>query len=256
MVTRTSSEHSQIENLAVMEEGSESEAVFGALNLNPQLFCNEVLNNVDEIVDQAFDFFYQDASTKLNIEGTQRSQDLKKGVDCVRQRVQSVLDSKLDAWENYILRHCFALPPGFHMPNNDESNEKGLDPGAPFDPDVDAQLDSLREKLAEVGKESEMLNQELQALERKSTASAGCINEAVQLYEQNSMHELFQEIVNTASELGMKMGKLNSSMIEETDKMKTKRIYSEDIDLSAINTAKGFSNVKLDDLEGFIMKSV
>lgn len=251
MVTPTSHKHRQLGNLAGME-GSESEAVFSALNLNPQLFCNEVINNVDDIIDQAFDFFYQDASTKLNIEGTQRSQDLKKGVDCIRQRVQSVLDKKLDTWENYILRHCFALPPGFRMPNTDESNEKGLDRGASFDPDIDAQLDSLREKLAQVGKESEMLNQEIQALERKSTVNAGCINEAVQLYKQNSMHELFQEIVTTASELRMKMGKLNSSMIEETDQMKTKRIYGTEMDLSAINTAKGLSNVKLDDIEGFV----
>ncbi|KAL2337010.1 hypothetical protein Fmac_011456 [Flemingia macrophylla] len=43
-----------------------------------------------------------------------------------------------------------------------------------------------------VGKESEMLNLDVQALERKSTVNAGYINEAVQLYEQNSMHELFQ----------------------------------------------------------------
>lgn len=40
-------------------EGSESEAVFDALNLNPQLFCNEVLNNVDDVLLEAFDFFYQ-----------------------------------------------------------------------------------------------------------------------------------------------------------------------------------------------------
>jgi len=32
----------------------------------------------------------------------------------------------------------------------DESTESGVDPGAPFDPDIDAQLDSLREKLTEV----------------------------------------------------------------------------------------------------------
>ena len=32
----------------------------------------------------------------------------------------------------------------------DESTENGPDPGAPFDPDTDAQLDSLREKLTEV----------------------------------------------------------------------------------------------------------
>ncbi|BAT76479.1 hypothetical protein LR48_Vigan01g269100 [Vigna angularis] len=244
-------------NLAGME-GSESKAVFDALNLNPQLFCNEVLNNVDDVLDEAFNFFYQDASTKLNIEGTQKSQDLKRGVDCIRQRVQSVLDKQLGAWENYIIRHCFSLPRGFRLPNTDESTESGHDPGAPFDPDIDAQLDSLREKLTEVAKDSEMLNQEIQLLERKSTVNAGYINEAVQLYEKNSMNELFQEIVTTASELGMKLGKLNSSMIEETDQMKTKRIYSTEMDLSAVHSAKGLSNKNLDDIEEFvgIMKSM
>ncbi|XP_020228240.1 protein MIS12 homolog isoform X2 [Cajanus cajan] len=199
-------------------EGTESEAIFGALNLDPQLFCNEVLNSVDDILHEAFDFFYQDASAKLNIEATQRSQDLKK----------------------------------------DESNENGLDSGAAFNPEIDAQLDSLREKLTEVGKESEVLNQEIQALERKSTVNAGFINEAVQLYEQNSMHEMFHEIMTTASELGMKMGKLNSSMIEETDQMKIKKIYSTEMDLSAINSAKGLSNLKLENLEEFasVMKSM
>ena len=37
-----------------------------------------------------------------------------------------------------------------------------------------------------------MLNQEIQLLETKSSINAGYINEAVQLYEQNSMHELFE----------------------------------------------------------------
>lgn len=41
----------------------------------------------------------------------------------------------------------------------------------------------------QVGKESEMLNQEIQALERKFIVNAtGHINEVIQLYEQNSMH--------------------------------------------------------------------
>ncbi|KAK7347055.1 hypothetical protein VNO80_21581 [Phaseolus coccineus] len=60
------------------------------------------------------------------------------------------------------------------------------------------------------------------------------------------------EIVATASELEMKMGKLNSSMIEETDQMKTKRIYSTEMDLSAVHSAKGLSNEKLDDIEEFV----
>jgi len=38
------------------------------------------------------------------------------------------------------------------------------------------------------------------------------------------------------------MGKLNSSIIEETDQMKTKRIYSTEMDLSAVHTAKGNQN--------------
>lgn len=40
-------------------EGSESEAVFNSLNLNPQLFINEALNSVDDLVDDAFDFYLQ-----------------------------------------------------------------------------------------------------------------------------------------------------------------------------------------------------
>ncbi|KAK7347392.1 hypothetical protein VNO80_21922 [Phaseolus coccineus] len=50
------------------------------------------------------------------------------------------------------------------------------------------------------------------------------------------------------------MGKLNSSMIKETDQMKTKRIYSTEMDLSAVHSAKGFSNEKLDDIEEFVDK--
>jgi len=50
------------------------------------------------------------------------------------------------------------------------------------------------------------------------------------------------EIVTTASELGTKLGKLNSSMIEETDQMKTKSIYSPEMDLSAVHSAKGNQN--------------
>lgn len=40
-------------------EGSESEVVFESLNLNPQLFINETLNTVDDLLDDAFHFFHQ-----------------------------------------------------------------------------------------------------------------------------------------------------------------------------------------------------
>lgn len=38
-------------------EGSKSEAVFDSMNLNPQLFINATINTVDDVVDEAFDFF-------------------------------------------------------------------------------------------------------------------------------------------------------------------------------------------------------
>lgn len=46
-----------------------------------------------------------------------------------------------------------------------------------------------------VGKESSELSRELQALEKQSSAtdhSAGLVSEALQLYDQNSVHDLFQ----------------------------------------------------------------
>ncbi|KAL1330053.1 hypothetical protein AAHE18_12G085400 [Arachis hypogaea] len=236
-------------------EGSESEAIFESLNLNPQLFVNEVRNTVDDVVDEAFDFFHQEASTKLNSEGyIQKSEDLKK-VDCVRQRTQSVLDRSLAMWEKYCLLHCFAVPQGFCMPNTDKSNENGLHPDAPFDPDIDAQLNSLRTRLTEVGKEFEVLNHEIQILEKQSTVNAHYVNNAVQLYEQN--HVLFQEIVTTAAELGIKIRKLSTTTIEESEQMKTKVVYSLELDLSSIKSGKDLSNMNLNDLKKFarIMKS-
>lgn len=37
-----------------------------------------------------------------------------------------------------------------------------------------------------------MLNKEVKALKKQSTSEIGLINEALQSYEQNSLHELFQ----------------------------------------------------------------
>ncbi|CAL0330564.1 unnamed protein product [Lupinus luteus] len=238
-------------------EGSESEAVFESLNLNPQLFINQVLNTVDDVVDEAFNFFHDDASIKLNTEATQRSHDLRKGVDCIRGKVQSVLDKQLSIWEKYSLHHCFSVPQGFVLPNTDELRENGsVHPDASFDPDIDAQLGSMRRKLTEVGEESEMLNQEIQALERQSSLNAGYIEEAVRLYDQNSL--LFEEIVTTASELRTKMRKLKTGMIEESEQVKIKRICTKEVDLSSINPAKGFSNAELEDLQEILttMKSM
>jgi len=51
------------------------------------------------------------------------------------------------------------------------------------------------------------------------------------------------EIMTTASELRLKIGKLNTNKIEETGKMKAKRIDNNKMDISAIYAAKGNQNI-------------
>ncbi|GMN57979.1 hypothetical protein TIFTF001_027079 [Ficus carica] len=276
-------------------EGSESEAVFESLNLNPHLFINEVLNTVDDLVDDAFDFYLQQASSALRIEGTARSLDLTKGVALIKKTIQSALDKRLVMWEEYCLNHCFEVPEGFSLskglawvlilkilkisnvtiflafsvssyflspspvsPTADEPpRNSSVCQDALCDPDLDAQLDSLRNKLTMVGKESAALNQELRALEQQSVASgnfAGLINEALQSYEENSFDNMFQEMAKTASELRIKMGKLKTKTMEETEQRRTERLHTLSRDSSRLEYSNGLADAKLEDLQGFLAK--
>ncbi|CAI0462068.1 unnamed protein product, partial [Linum tenue] len=66
------------------------------------------------------------------------------------------------------------------------------------DPALDSQLDSLRERLAEVSRQSIELNRELQDLERKSTATDRCnelLAEVFQSYDKNSADSLLQVLL-------------------------------------------------------------
>ncbi|KAJ4713292.1 protein MIS12-like [Melia azedarach] len=234
-------------------EGSESEAVFNSLNLNPQLFINETLNTVDDLVDDAFSFYFQQASTLLKTEGTDRSQDLSKGVAYIRNMIQSALDKRLDMWKKYCHHHCFAVPEGFSLPKTNElPGESSMCEDALNDSDLDAQLDSLRDKLSMVGKESAELNRQLRSLEKQSSASGHCAalaDEALQLYDQNSMHDLFQEMVKTASELRMKMDNLKARRMEDIQRTRAERVYSPKRDFCTMNRSKGLLSTKLEDLQ-------
>uniref|UniRef100_A0A2P2Q5M7 Protein MIS12 homolog n=1 Tax=Rhizophora mucronata TaxID=61149 RepID=A0A2P2Q5M7_RHIMU len=182
-----------------MEGSSESEAaVFESLNLNPQIFINEALNSVDNLLDDAFHFFSQEASQLLKTEGTDRSQYLNEGISHIRHKIQSDLDTRLGMWEKYCLCHCFAVPKGFSLPKPDGRDEL-LDENLTQqdvlgDPDLDMQLDSLRDRLAVVERESRELNRELETLERESASSnhSAALSEILQLYEQNSANDMFQ----------------------------------------------------------------
>ncbi|KAA8541134.1 hypothetical protein F0562_025120 [Nyssa sinensis] len=235
-------------------EGSESEAIFDSFNLNPQLFINEVLNGVDDLVDEAFDYFHREASTLLKVEGTDRSDDLRKGVNYIRNMIQTVLDERLAMWQKYCLRHCFSVPEGFSLSKANESpGDSLMDHDALGDPELDAQLDSLRDKLTLVGNETAELNRELRALERQSVVSsccAGSVNEAFKLYEQH--HEMFQELTRTASEIRMKMGKLKTKMVEQTECSRKEWMHMPNIDMCMMKGGKGLSNATLEELHKYI----
>ncbi|XP_057514506.1 protein MIS12 homolog isoform X2 [Actinidia eriantha] len=203
-------------------EGSECEAIFDSLKLNPQLFINAVLNSVDELVDDAFDFFHKQASTMLKIEGTDRSDGISK---------------------------------------NESAGDSSMDIDILNDRELDAQLDSMRNKLALVEKETADLNREFQALERQSVLSNHCtgsINEALQLYEQHHVHAIFEELTKTALELSKKMEQLNAKSLEQSECIRRERMHIPDGDLFRVNHGNGLFNVALDELQAFItdMKNV
>lgn len=242
-------------------EGSESEKIFDSFNLNPQLFINEVINSVDDLVDEAFDFFQQEAAVNLKTEGTDRSDDLKKGVAYIRNMVQLALDKRLSMWEKYCLRHCFTVPEGFSLPKADEpSGHTSLDLDSLGDAELDAQLDSLRNKLTQVGKESADLNRELRALERQSRMSnhsVATLNEALQFYNEQNVQEKFEELVKTASEFRSSLENHKNRTFTEVEHLRAEKIRKLDGDTLRLNyhgghDHSGLLNAKLDDLHQFL----
>ncbi|KDP20051.1 hypothetical protein JCGZ_05820 [Jatropha curcas] len=234
-------------------EGSESEAVFESLNLNPRSLVNEILNTVEILLDDAFDFFHEKASTLLNADGTDRSQPLSQGVDHIRSIIQSNVGRRLGMWQEYCLRRSFAVPQGFSLPQSESPDESLACQDVLCDPDLDAQLDSLRDRLNLIGKESAVMFHELQALERQSALNEGCValaNEALQFYKQNSGHDMLQEMVKTASEFRTKIEKLRTRRVEAADSIRTKRVYEPERDVSTLS--HGLINAKLEDLQEFL----
>ncbi|CAH2079491.1 unnamed protein product, partial [Thlaspi arvense] len=235
-------------------EGSKSEAVFDAMNLNPQLFINETINTVDDVFDEAFDFYSREASAFLRInEGSdKRSQELSNGIDRVRNMIQSILDKRLKIWEVYCVRYTFAVPEEFVLPESDESSvysNQNIQDGS-NDLELDAELDSLRHKLNLVGKRSVELNSELQALERTSVSneqSARLVNEALQLYDESSVDDMFKEMAKVASELRAGIDKLKTRRMKAVDGAKGERLKNDGKYFSATN-----SDGKLEDLDKFL----
>ncbi|XP_059305979.1 protein MIS12 homolog isoform X2 [Lycium ferocissimum] len=196
-------------------EGSESEKVFDLLNLNPQLFINETLNCVDDLVDDAFDFFHKEAANLVKTEGTDRSDDLKK---------------------------------------DGPSGDSSVDINGVENPELDSKLDFLRNKLSQVGKESAALNRELRELERQSMLSgrsAASLAEALELYQQQSVNEKFEELVRTASDFRTKVEVLTTRM-EDTEHPRAKKSRISNGELYRLNNDEGLLSATVEELQELV----
>ncbi|KAI3463875.1 hypothetical protein Pfo_020538 [Paulownia fortunei] len=237
-------------------EGSNSDVIFESLNLSPQLFINEVLNIVDDLFDEAFNFFLQEASTLLKTEGTDRSAELSKGVAYIRDLIQLTLDQRMQKWEEYCLRFCFRVPEGFSLPKASESSGDDLpDLDALTDTELDAQLNSLRDRLTMVGKESAELGRERRALERQSLSSnqsAGSIDEALQLYKKLDATQMFHELTTMASEFRAKLGNLKRRRMEESQCDRADRLHVRHGDVLRVPRGNGLFGAKLEELQEFL----
>ncbi|KAK9105430.1 hypothetical protein Scep_022274 [Stephania cephalantha] len=84
----------------------------------------------------------------------------------------------------------------------DKSDGTLMDVDVLLDAELDVQLDSLRKKLSWAVKKATKLQSELQLLKKQSVLSdkrAEYVNEAVQLFEENSLPDMFQDKFEAAT---------------------------------------------------------
>ncbi|KAM0888312.1 hypothetical protein ACQ4PT_028439 [Festuca glaucescens] len=204
-----------------MEGEDASSAAEAALGLSPQLFINEVLNTVDEVRCQAFEYCLQLSLRPRPPVGAataaQKAQELERGVTEIHHLVRDVLDTRMSKWEAYCLRHCLTVPEGFMAPEDDNSSAKVSDKDGNHDSELDEELNLLRKKLEAANKESEELQREISSLERQTTYRStlnSSIAEVVKLFEDKSVQDNIQALVNTLPKLHQKMKVMKRKKVE------------------------------------------
>lgn len=106
-----------------------------------------------------------------------------------------------------------------------------------------------------MGKESAELKRELQALESQSMLSgrsAASLTEALELYQQQSVNEKFEELVRTASDFHTKLETLTAKMMEDTEHPRAKRSRVSNGELYRMNNNKGLLSVTMEELQELV----
>ncbi|XP_044959222.1 protein MIS12 homolog isoform X2 [Hordeum vulgare subsp. vulgare] len=162
-----------------MEGDDETSAVEAALGLSPQIFINEVINMIDDIGFQAFQYCLQEGASVAfgDAKATSKAEELKR----------------------------------------DNSSATVLHKDGSSDSELDAELDFLRKKLADANMEYEELQREIISLERQATYKSNLnssIAEVMKPYEDKSVQENIQAFVNALPELHEKMKVMNRKKAE------------------------------------------
>ncbi|KAH9330042.1 hypothetical protein KI387_002150, partial [Taxus chinensis] len=213
-----------------------SDSVLGLLNFDPQLFVNDVRNSVDDVIDEGFGFFKEQATKALGVKDDEVVEKLSKAIDGVQYTVQVKLDKHLDTWERYCTMHCFDIPKGLSFPETnypkDSPDELPCEDRS-SDMDLDHELQCLREKLAIAGKESAVLRGELTNMERQAAVTvrhAEALDDALQPLEENSTQDVINEFIRASSVLfGEKMERLKTIKRDRMENQRIERIRSPNI---------------------------
>uniref|UniRef100_A0A0E0K2I8 Uncharacterized protein n=1 Tax=Oryza punctata TaxID=4537 RepID=A0A0E0K2I8_ORYPU len=203
-----------------MEESDES-AAEAALGLSAPFFVNSVLNAVDDVRYGAFEYCLQEGAPEAvgATTAAQKAEELERGVISIHNLVKDVLDKRMGNWEKYCLRHCFAIPEGFLMREDDIPAKKSLNDGN-SDSDLDAELVSLRKKLEDANNESEELQTELSSLERQAERQRNLdssMAELLKMFESKSFQDNFQDLVNVIPLFQQKLKGMKRKIVGSID---------------------------------------
>lgn len=199
-----------------MEGDDETSAVLG---LSPQIFINEVLNMVDDVRFQVFEYCLREGAPAAvsAATATNKAEELKRGGNAICNLVTDVLNKRMSNWEMYCLRKCLTVPEGFVAPEDDNSSAMVLHKDGNSDSQLDAELNFLRKKLADANTESEELQREVTSLEGQATYKSNLnssITEVLKLYEDKSVEENIQAIAIATPKLHQKMKVMKRKKVE------------------------------------------
>ncbi|KAI4972914.1 hypothetical protein ZWY2020_006741 [Hordeum vulgare] len=188
-----------------MEGDDETSAVEAALGLSPRIFINEVINMIDDIGFQAFQYCLQEGASVAfgDAKATSKAEELKR--NCNLELGNRCLEQKNEQLGDDCLLQCLTVPEGFVAPEDDNSSATVLHKDGSSDSELDANM------------EYEELQREIISLERQATYKSNLnssIAEVMKPYEDKSVQENIQAFVNALPELHEKMKVMNRKKAE------------------------------------------